>query len=325
MSVIYRFETFSLQLESDAPTLRQQAEWVLRYHRFRPDPQVQAPDWTLKLVGDSREDPAWPLVFEASSWRLLAEQSAWWLRYGPVAFVRQGAELVGYVSAHAEQLPDFMYGLALAVRLLLRERGWFGVHAAGLIWRNKGLLLVGRSDSGKSTLTYSLVRRGWYYLTDDAILVHRNGEDVVAVSFREDFGLDAESVQYFPEVAYCSDYQPTDPKKLRVCVGQLYPGRFRPRCRPAWLIFPERTSVPKSRLLPLRRSEAWVRLLQASLRLGRADDPAERHLLDIMGLLARQTSAYVLKAGPDLLDRSEQLEQLLATGGLPLQGHYING
>ncbi|WP_054684641.1 serine kinase [Rhodothermus marinus] len=312
MKASYSFEQFVLLLESERPALQQQADRVLRYHRFRPGQQNATPDWTLRLSPATHDDPAWPVVFETASCRLLAGASGWWLRYGPVAFRGQGTELDGYVPSGVEARPEFAFGLVLAVSLLLREKGWFGLHAAGLVWRNSGVLLVGRSDSGKSTLAYSLVRRGWSYLTDDAVLVHRSGEDVVAVSFREDFGLDPESVRYFPEVAACPDRQPTDPAKLRVRMDRLHPGRFQPRCRPVLLIFPELADIPESRLVPLRRSEAFGRLVQASLLLGRADDPAERRLLDVMGRLVRQAPAYLLEAGPDLLDRPGRLEQMLA-------------
>jgi len=307
----YSFGRFALLLEGELPAL-QQADRVLRYHRFRPGEQNATPDWTLRLFSATRDDPAWPVVFETASCRLLAEASGWWLRYGPVAFEARGATLQGYVPSGTEKLPAFTFGLVLVVSLLLREKGWFGLHAAGLVWRGKGVLLVGRSDSGKSTLTYSLVRRGWSYLTDDAVLVHRSGEDVVAVSFREDFGLDPESVRYFPEVAVCRDRQPTDPAKLRVRMDRLHPGRFQPRCRPILLIFPELADISESRLVPLRRSEAFGRLVQAGLLLGRADDPAERRLLDVMGRLVRQAPAYLLEAGPDLLERPGRLGQMLA-------------
>ena len=312
MKTIFSFERFVLLLESELPALQQQADRVLRYHRFRPGQQKASLDWTLRLFSAVRKDPAWPVVFEAASCRLLVGASGWWLRYGPVVFRARGATLEGYVPPGAETLPAFTFGLVLALSLLLREKGWFGLHAAGLVWRGNGVLLVGRSDSGKSTLAYSLVRRGWSYLTDDAVLVHQSGKEVVAVSFREDFGLDPESVRYFPEVAICRDRQPTDPAKFRVRMDRLHPGRFQPRCRPALLILPELVDISESRLVPLRRSEAFGRLVQASLLLGCADDPAERHLLDVMGWLVRQAPAYLLEAGPDLLDRPGRLEQLLA-------------
>ncbi len=324
MRTIYRFEQFALLLESEDSTLQQQADQVLRYHRFRPKRQDATPDWTLRLFSATCDDPAWPVVFEAASCRLLVGASGWWLRYGPVAFEVRGATLQGYVPPGSERLPAFTFGLVLALSLLLREKGWFGLHAAGLVWRGNGLLLVGRSDSGKSTLTYSLVRRGWSYLTDDAVLVHQSGSDVVAVSFREDFGLDPESARYFPEVAACPDRQPTDPAKLRVRMDWLHPGRFQPQCRPMLLIFPELADIPESRLVPLRRSEAFGRLLQASLMLGWMDDPAERCLLDVMGRLVRQAPAYLLEAGPDLLKRPRRMEQLLAAALPELSVHQTN-
>ncbi len=307
----YRFETFALRLESDAEELMGCADQVLRYHRFRPVGDGASPDWTIRLVVKVPEEPAWPIAFEAASCRLRTGKAGYWLRYGEVAFAGSGSEWMGYVPAGCEKLPDFAYGLMLAVCLLLRKQGWFGLHGAGLVYQGKGVLLVGRSGVGKSTLAYSLVRCGWHFLTDDALMVYQGSDGIEAVSFRKDFGLDAKCVRYFPELAACSDRQPTDPNKRRIPMDRLYAGRFCARCRPALLVFPERTRAAQSRLRSLRRSEAFVRLLQAGLMFGGANDPAERRLLEIMRRLVQQAPAYLLQLGRDVFYRPEQLEQLL--------------
>lgn len=45
------------------------------------------------------------------------------------------------------------------------------LHAAGLAYDNRALLLIGPSGSGKSTLAFELLRRGLQYLSDEAVLV----------------------------------------------------------------------------------------------------------------------------------------------------------
>src|SRR5262245_6678817 len=53
------------------------------------------------------------------------------------------------------------------------------------------MLIVGPSGSGKSTLTLGLIRQGWNYLSDDAILLHATPHGVGALTLRGHFYLDA--------------------------------------------------------------------------------------------------------------------------------------
>ncbi|MDQ7041761.1 MAG: serine kinase [Rhodothermus sp.] len=307
----YCFERFVLHLESETGALRRRADQVLQYHRFQPVRHGASPDWTIRLVVKVPEEPSWPIAFEAGACRLRIGEEGCWLQYGAVAFAGSGSEWEGYVPAGCERLPDFAYGLVLVMCLLLREQGWFGLHGAGLVYQGQGVLLVGRSGVGKSTLAYSLVRCGWHFLTDDALMIYREGDGIEAVSFRKDFGLEVGSARYFPELAVFADRQPTDPNKRRIQVECLYPDRFCVRCRPALLVFPERAHAVQSRLQPLRRSEAFVRLLQAGLMLWRADDPMEWRLLEVMRRLVQQAPAYLLQLGLDVFDQPERLERLL--------------
>ena len=57
---------------------------------------------------------------------------------------------------------------------LLRPSGAYWLHGAGVVSpEGVGVLIVGPSGSGKSTLTIGLIRQGWSYLSDDALLLRR--------------------------------------------------------------------------------------------------------------------------------------------------------
>lgn len=51
------------------------------------------------------------------------------------------------------------------------------LHAGGIAWADQVMLLVGKSRSGKSTLTAALLGEGWDYLSDDMILIERESLD----------------------------------------------------------------------------------------------------------------------------------------------------
>src|SRR5438093_12292798 len=76
---------------------------------------------------------------------------------------------------------------------LLRLLGVYSLHAAALANADgAGLLLVGASGSGKSTLAIGLIRQGWKYLSDDAVLLRDASQGIAAIG--------AESMLYIHSV-----------------------------------------------------------------------------------------------------------------------------
>ncbi|HEY75279.1 MAG TPA: hypothetical protein G4O00_03740 [Thermoflexia bacterium] len=56
------------------------------------------------------------------------------------------------------------------------ERGWSLLHAAGLAWEGKGVLLTGLPGCGKSAAVWAaLHREGWRLLSDNLLFVDRQG------------------------------------------------------------------------------------------------------------------------------------------------------
>jgi hypothetical protein len=71
--------------------------------------------------------------------------------------------------------------LEAMVYTLLDTQHTVAIHAACVEFNGHGLLLVGDSGAGKSSLAYACTRRGWSYLCDDAssLLLHKKGRKVV--------------------------------------------------------------------------------------------------------------------------------------------------
>jgi len=61
---------------------------------------------------------------------------------------------------------------------MTRSTGYLQVHAAAAVWRGHGLLLVGPSDSGKTTLAVALGVRGAGILTDEIALIRPRDRSV---------------------------------------------------------------------------------------------------------------------------------------------------
>lgn len=201
--------------------------------------------------------------------------------------------------------------LTYAVLLLLRRRGLYALHASGVARDGVGCLFVARSGSGKSTQTYSLVREGWEYLGDDALLLRARGDEVEALALRRDLCLDPALAHAFPEVAVHGEAGPFAGKgKRRLSMHALHPGRLIDRCVPRLLVFPEIVPEPVSRLVPIHAADALARLVRESVvvRLDAAAMPAH---LAALGRLVRQARSWRLLAGRDLKERPELVAPLL--------------
>lgn len=71
--------------------------------------------------------------------------------------------------------------LEAMANLLLDTQYIVAIHAACVGIHGRGVLLVGNSGAGKSSLAYASARRGWTYISDDStsLVLHKSGRSVV--------------------------------------------------------------------------------------------------------------------------------------------------
>ena len=144
----------------------------------------------------------------------------------------------------------------------LRQRGRYLLHAAGVVDpEGCAWLLCGDSGSGKSTLAYALARTGWSVLGDDGVVVERNGDALLAHSWREPLRVSQRLAGDFPEIDDAPLQPAPDDARRRV------PMRMRgARSAPvAALVLIERASAfalgtvaPLAALAALVRQSPWV-------------------------------------------------------------------
>jgi hypothetical protein len=200
---------------------------------------------------------------------------------------------------------------------LLRHRGLFHLHAAGLARDGRGVLLAGNTGAGKSTLTVSLVRAGWDFLSDDAVLLRTSPEGVEALSLPSEFHLDPTLAERFPELAPLADRQGYGSGEKRAFRPvEIYERQPIAACVPSLLLFPQiapgatraQTLTPTQALTALIRSSALVLL----------DERVAAPHLDALKRLVSQCRCYWLYHGPDALEDPtcipELIEALLGSG-----------
>lgn len=201
--------------------------------------------------------------------------------------------------------------------VLLHGCGLYRLHAAGLIFREKGFLIIGKSGAGKSTLALTLVKQGWKYLNDDILFLRLRHSRVEALAIPIEFKTDDRIFhRLFTEAEHdfafklpqCEGLPYYD--KYYIRMDRLYPERFSRGCLPKFLLFTEVVSDVTSKLEILDRQETLKRLIEASL-LFMFDAESAHQNLTVLNALVQQTTAYRLCAGRDVLDKPEAFEKFL--------------
>ena len=195
---------------------------------------------------------------------------------------------------------------------LLRQLGIYSLHAAGLASRDgAGLLLVGASGSGKSTLAIGLIREGWKYLSDDAVLLRQGSQGVEALACRRSFYIDTvRSVDYCDLGLGEEEPDSNGGRRRRLGINESYPGQYLPQCLPRVLIFPRIKREDQSTLTPVDSVRALGFLLaQSALQL--FDRSTMEPHLELLRNLLQQTQTYELNAGNNLYREPAKLVDLI--------------
>jgi hypothetical protein len=177
---------------------------------------------------------------------------------------------------------------SFAVCAALRRFGIFELHGAGMVHpeSDRGVLIVGPSGSGKSTLALQLAMAGWPYLSDDELLLSLVDAQVEARGFRSFFAIRAAAA-----AAGKTCFEP----------DAVFGSGRRLKASPGVLLFTSFSGHQKTRLDRLTQAESMTRLIRAC-PWATYDTSIAGANLELLSRLARQTSAYDLHAGRDLLE-----------------------
>jgi hypothetical protein len=205
----------------------------------------------------------------------------------------------------------------LALLMLLRPHGLYGLHACGLTRSGVGLLIVGASGSGKTTTSLNLIRGGWSYLSDDAVLLGALTDGSVRASaFRRGFSCTPETLTHFPELTgdpefggeFGGEFGDPDGKRV-VYPGDAF-GNFAADCVPSLLVFPTLTAAGRTILRPLLAAHSLIRLSQQSAGI-MTDTAVSQRQLALLKTLTDQARSYELHLGRDALADPDRIGALL--------------
>jgi hypothetical protein len=198
--------------------------------------------------------------------------------------------------------------LTLPLVEMLKWKGLYSVHAAGVAAEGRAIVLPGPSGSGKSTLALALARQGLEYMGDDMLFATRRDEKLLLRAFPEEVDVAPTSSAWFDELAAFSGAPPRGWPKHRIHVDEAFGARVAASAAAAAIVFPAIAPSGHTTLEPLAASEALIELGPNVLLTD--STMAQRHL-DVLGELARSAPAYRLAVGRDLVEAATAVAALV--------------
>ncbi|MBC2711363.1 MAG: hypothetical protein HGJ94_10320 [Desulfosarcina sp.] len=195
---------------------------------------------------------------------------------------------------------------------LLAKYGYYDLHGAGLTNDGSGCLFLGPSGSGKSSLALNLVKQGWGYASDDALLMNASKSAVSVLSFRKNFYVDPVLAKRFPELERTlKNHGQIESNKYFIDLEEVWPSRFQPRFVPGKVIFCHVSGEETSRIQSISKKDALLRLLPQSASIFFNQAFAQKQV-DALKRLIEQTDCYTLDAGFDVYDDSKKAADILS-------------
>ena len=222
----------------------------------------------------------------------------------------------GHVVHAGDDLPAALAQLewhAISVALGQR-RDLFHVHGAAVCLpaRRSGLLLVGGSGRGKTTMTMGLMMRGFVPYSDDVALIEP--ETLELQPLRRAFHVADETWRLLESVCGPLARDADEPD------GYFSPPQWAEATVPVhWLLFPEYRPGQIPALVPMSAGEAATGLLGQTLTLA----PAPRLALRTAARLTEQARSYRFLIGG--LDESVELVRRLVATPVPAPSQNPRG
>lgn len=147
--------------------------------------------------------------------------------------------------------------------MLLAQRYVVPVHAGCVARGERGVLLCGHTEAGKTTLAYACARAGWTYVSDDAVFLLPDDEERTAIGRHRQFRFRPDAPRLFPELgSFQCRMRPNGKMGIEIPVDELPHVRSEVRARVAGVVVLERRAGTEARLEPLAGEEVLARMLE---------------------------------------------------------------
>jgi hypothetical protein len=231
-----------------------------------------------------------------------------------------GRDVVESVSGAARRSSRFTTAVDLSVTHLLALRGAAVLHAAAFEIEGAGVLAVGGSGSGKSTIAAAALRAGGQVVSDDVLVAARRADGAVRVApLRRDMVLREAGQSILPRALRGRLQVVDDGRSLRWRLpSRSVSARFAEWTRPRHiLLLSVDRRLGESRVGEVDQATALAWLIRATAPLFLKSPFAveRRTVVDVFSALVEGASTLRVRLGRDLLeDPRGTMKGLLVAG-----------
>lgn len=158
---------------------------------------------------------------------------------------------------------EFLMGHTI-YNLADKSSGGLLIHAAGLEWKGKGILLPGKTGAGKTTMTAWLLKKGLGYLTDELVFIPEGTQTMH--SFTRPLNLKNPSIPIVEKFININLHQA---QGLQASYSRLIPSElvngFVPHLKPHLqsILFPTYKPDSQGELKPLTKAQTGLHLMKS--------------------------------------------------------------
>ena len=207
-------------------------------------------------------------------------------------------------------LPWWISGspLQLIFHWWMLQKGLQLTHAAAVGYSGGGVLLAGKSGSGKSTTALACMKRGMNYISEDYCLLS-DACGIRAYSVYNSAKIEEKTLQLFPELhTHIQNTGRTKEEKAFLFHHQFQPEKILLECPLKALLSLKIEKSQESWLEPIHSEEALPSLAMSTMWQLTHTGPTVFHRLQ---KIAEKLPCYLLHLGRDLMQAPKLIEKIL--------------
>lgn len=103
----------------------------------------------------------------------------WFWNHKAIFYIAEGKEIIVEMLEGIDTSEAIPFILGYCISILFSQRNMLAIHCSSIHIDNKGILLMGHSGAGKSSLTTRFLESGYKFLTDDVAVLGINDDSIV--------------------------------------------------------------------------------------------------------------------------------------------------
>ena len=206
-----------------------------------------------------------------------------------------------------------------ALNTILLRLGLANVHCAAVARSGHGMLLIGPSQSGKSTTSLLLARAGMDFVSDNDVYLRRSARGVRAMSSNPELFLLDDAIERFPELELARDapirHRGRTAKRV-LDMARAMPDRCASEAEVHVVVFPRVGDAAATTVKPVDAATCLGWLLEQVPARGLPamikDEIAIRGLFDLLARVSTTATIYQATLGSDPSGVVAELDSLLS-------------